>query len=92
MKNLKFSVKILKFKKSKFNIPKQCNILAFLFDLTCESGTYIYHFHTLLQREEKVHKCHIGLLSVLRNAITKNGGSIYNIYSLLGGSIPYSGF
>jgi len=38
---------------------------------------YIYHFHTLLQREEKMHKCHIALLSVLRNAITRNGDSIY---------------
>jgi len=36
----------------------------------------IYHFHTSLQREEKVYKhCH----SVLRNALTRNGGSIYNI-------------
>jgi len=43
---------------------------------------YIYHFHTSLQREEKVHKCYIALLSVLRNAITRNGGSIYNIYIL----------
>jgi len=37
----------------------------------------IYHFHILLQREEKVHKCYIALLSVLRNAITRNGGTIY---------------
>jgi len=53
---------------------------------------YIYHFHTLLQREVKVHKCHIALLSVLRNAITRNGGNIYNIYSLLGYCIYYLHF
>jgi len=44
-----------------------------------------YHFHILPQREENVHKCHIALLSVLRNALTRNGGGtgICKIYSLL---------
>jgi len=46
----------------------------------CRPSCYnsvVYHFHALLQREEKVYKCHIALLSVLRNALTRNGGTKY---------------
>jgi len=43
-------------------------------------GIYIPLSH-LTSKGREEHKCHIALLSVLRNAITRNGGSIYNIYS-----------
>jgi len=70
-------------------MPKWRKTSYIKFKFSC---VYLY-FHILLPREEKVHKCHIPQLSVLRNALTRNGGTTFlleGVYFVYTTSISYN--